>query len=137
MVAALRQALDKMRHDGTSLRSARIAWRGSHPLFHLPRGDAAPAVATCYIINAVSLLDEGLTMYLSSRQLSGAQGAGTLAKRIAVLRKAGRLNNAARLNAIRKRRNAYAHEPGKYGDWAEFDATLREVEQTFRQLGLI
>ena len=136
MMATLRQALDKMRHDVASLRSGVFYWHGGRPVVHMPRRDASPVVATCYIINAVSLLDEGLEAYLSSR---GARGAGNskLAERIDALKKAGILKNAVRLHKIRKVRNAYAHKLGKYGDWPEFDNVLKDVDQTFRQLGLI
>jgi len=110
------------------------------------RFEAIPPVATCFIINAVALLDEALELFIRDKfqgqstswtDTSGKRrAANSFGGRIDFLDRFGRLLSASTLRALKTRRNEYAHESGKYGDWRELDQVLAEIDTELRHLGI-
>jgi hypothetical protein len=94
-------------------------------------------VATCYIINAASLLDEGLDAYIRAHHPHDWNKRMDLNGKIKLLKAHGALKSASSLHAIRKARKSYAHQPGQYGDLAELDRTLDTIESKLAHLGVI
>jgi hypothetical protein len=130
-----RLGLEKIRTDLSHFRTTFFFHRGGGVLARPMEN--VNLVSTCYIINAASLLDEGLDRYIAAHHPRAKPRPDTLGKRIDYLKAKGVLQSASRLHRIRKARNRYAHEPGQYGDLPELDQTLDTIEAELTQLGIL
>lgn len=149
MNADIAKGIAKIHADSDKIRTGKIlSGPGGEParFIWMPRPDAAPLVATCFIINLVSLLDDALEDHIANNYSApynyldkngGKSKVKDLFGRIEFLDQDGKLSDAVKLHSIRDKRNEYAHEPDKYGDWAELDQTLVDIEAELRHLGII
>lgn len=96
---------------------------------------AHPALATLYIINAVSALDDALE-HCIDRCAPSAQRkkADNLGKRINLLEALLALSNATLLRQLKDRRNELAHEVGCYASWQELWTVLDAIEHEIEHL---
>jgi hypothetical protein len=93
---------------------------------------------TLFFINAVSLLDEGLTEYIAAN-FACVTSAHTkdLNAKINFLDAQAKVNNAADLHKLRKKRNEFAHNPGNYGNLDDLRWAIAVLETTFYDLDIL
>lgn len=147
MIPVIEQAFQKLQHDCHALRRALFLFhRGELAIVHTPRSEAVPLVATCYIINATSILEEALELFIDANftpphKWTDANGklkdVKDLNGRIELLRQANKLLDASKLHGIRRKRNIYAHEKDQYGDWAELDQVMNDLEAELKNLSIL
>lgn len=137
MYTTIKKALAKLHVDIEAVFHARFdTWHGGAPVLRLEKAESLPPVATCFIINSVSLLEEALTMFLDIRFPSHPH-LRSLRNKIEWLDKKGALSAGQRLMAIADLRNDYAHELGKYGDLTELKTILTDIEKELRHVGIL
>lgn len=89
-------------------------------------------------INAVSLLDDALSLWMDCAGLKLAKPyRDDLNGRIEFLADSGRLPDPGPLHAIRKRRNALAHEPDSFCTWADLEKDTGKIEAALLQFNLV
>jgi hypothetical protein len=132
----IHNGLEKIRKDSRFLRDVwKMTVAGEIAGLALPP-PVGSVVPTCFIINATSLLDEALEIYIDSNFTANPKEVATLEKRINYIDRNSKLKDVNKLHAIRKMRNKYAHESGQYGNWEEMDQILMEIENALMQLGI-
>lgn len=130
----IRSGLEKIRKDSKFLRDAWKIWQDGQPSGYVLPAQASRAVATCFIIGAISLLDEALSMYTLA-EFGGVSP--TLDHKIKYLETFNRLRDATGLHRVRKLRNEYAHTPEAYSNWEELDEVLSVIEAELKNLGIL
>jgi len=125
----------KIRDDYNKLKSpgSYYAYRGQPLAVFYPNMDKV--IPSLYFITIVSLLDELLDLYIQNN-FPGAKKQG-LDKRITFLQDEGKLVDGQRLHHVRKNRNMYAHEFGKYATWEETDNLFVIIEKELKHLGIL
>ena len=111
-------------------------WHNGAPVLRFPKAESLSPVVTCFIINAVSLLDEALILLLDNNY-PGHPELKWLRNRIEWLDKRRTLNDAPRLKEIANLRNDYAHELGKYGNLGELQTILADIEKELHHVGVL
>ena len=102
----------------------------------LPTGDALDTQLPTFVyIATVSLLDDALELIIDAKYPGAA--VGKLAQRINCLEAKGELKDASRLHKIRKVRNEYAHEYGRYASWSEVESLFTAMDDELRHLGVL
>lgn len=124
----VKRGLQKIRDDLKRFRTT-FFFRGGGILVR-PMTNAN-LVATCYFINAVSLLDEGLDAYIRANHPRQWKRRMDLRDKIGLLKQQGVLQFATRLHDLRKARNRCAHEAGRFADLAELDGALVTIEAAY------
>jgi hypothetical protein len=137
MYQTIKSALEKLHADIDAVFVTRFdTWHEGAPVLSFPKVESIPPVATCFIINTVSLLDEALDLFLDTA-FPTHPPLKRLRNRIEWLEKQGRLKNPTRLKEIADIRNDYAHELGKYGDVPELQQILKDIENELRNVGVV
>ncbi|MBL0075849.1 MAG: hypothetical protein IPP41_07905 [Rhodocyclaceae bacterium] len=95
-------------------------------------------LATLYIVNAVSALDDALKFAMeASATPAEIEKEDSLGKRILFLEKCNALSNPGYLRDIKNMRNRFAHEVGKYATWQDLwvvlDGVRNEIQYLQRQ----
>jgi len=138
MFTDIQAAFDKLGHDIEAVFSVRFdTWLEGAPVINSPQYSTFPQVATCFIINTVALLDNALEMYISANYTAPWSQVNRLRRRIEFLKEQGELSDATRLIQIADKRNEYAHEAGKYGDFTELGLIRADVENELRHLHIL
>jgi hypothetical protein len=137
MYRTIKSALEKLHTDIDGVFVTRFdTWHNGAPVLRFAKAESIRPVATCFIINAVALLDEAFVLFLDIR-FPAHPDLKRLRNRIEWLEKQGALKNPKRLKDIANIRNDYAHVLGKYGDVPELQQILTDIENELRNLGVI
>jgi hypothetical protein len=133
----IKTGLEKIERDARFFRDMwKMGFQGQPLGFVLPP-HAAEAVATCYIINAVSIFGEALKLVLKDRFAPTHDNLYNLKNMIDY---AGQMNSSLDVGALqnlRVTRNDLAHEMGQYRNWPELDNTLQLIRMELGKLGAL
>lgn len=129
--AALENIRVRARRQSNPLSTAYMG----QPFSAIADAQAHGPLATLYIINAVSILDEGLEHVMSVyASPSECRRNDSLGKRIMFLERYCVLANASLMRQFKDLRNSFAHEVGSYGTWQDLWMVLEGVEREIRHL---
>ena len=90
-------------------------------------------------LRAISILDEGLTLYIQIKNISMPRRKyrKSLEGRISVLSDEGILDNSKDIHDLRIRRNEVAHESHSHTTWEQLAQDLSVIESSFQKLDLV
>jgi hypothetical protein len=89
-----------------------------------------------FLLRLGSLLDEILKEYIDERRMT-MDRKDDLNGKITFLDNQGFLFNADKLHAIRRRRNALAHESGESCTWEDLEDAISTVDAELQHLGVV
>jgi|CXWL01.1.fsa_nt_gi hypothetical protein len=89
-------------------------------------------------LRMVSILDEALEFNIDERNIAWPTNKKRdLYNKIDILGDSGILRDKSQCHRIREKRNALAHDPGKFVEWSELYSHLDAVELELKNLGLV
>ena len=105
------------------------------PFASVADAQAHQPLATLYFINAVSILDDALEIYMRVNfPAVDCEKQDTLGKRLTFLGSRSITTNTDVLRSYKNKRNTFAHEVGRYGTWAELWLVLEGIEREIQHL---
>jgi hypothetical protein len=137
MYEHIKAGLDKIERDAGYIRELpNLVFNAQPAGIYLPT-HAIEAIATCYIINAVSIFDEALELVLNEKFALTRADLNNLKTMIDY---AGRVNSTLDTKALqdlRETRNDLAHELGQYRNWPSLDNALQLIRTELGKLGVL
>lgn len=124
-----RAALGKIRE--------RTIFLGKEWMYTRALTSAQPQAATRYLLAAVAVLDDALEAHIDTKLGGAPRDVTSLGKRIEFLDRGKHLKDGARLKAIQKLRNMYAHEAGKDSNLDEAIVVIADIEAELKHLGIL
>jgi hypothetical protein len=133
----IKVGLDKIEHDARFLRDLWSMGVSGQPFGFMLPPRAAEAMATCYIITAVSIFDEALELVLTTNFTPAGKDLKNLKTMIDYAARANGMLNAKALQDLRETRNDLAHELVQYRDWSYLDYALQLIRTELEKLGVL
>jgi len=132
-------ALKKLEEDALDLQGmATKYWIDGAPVGFIVPGQYQQAVVTAYFIQAAERFDDELESLIAKEYPNAdSKQINSFGKRVDFPIKNNCFAAPTDTKQLQKDRNAYAHEPGKYADWAAFTKALSVIRTELKHMGIL